>query len=396
MLQKATRRQSKDHNKGLVLRTVYQAGWISRADVARATTLARPTVSTAVAELIDQGLVTESGLGPSVGGKPPILLRVEDDSRYMIGVDLAESEFRGALVNLRGAIRRRLSLPIHELDGEAALSVVHRLISELVQASDRPIVGIGIGTPGLMDSRRGVVRNAVNLNWRDLPLGDMLETRHRLPVYIANDSQVASLAELTFGNGQNIANLIMVKVGRGIGAGIVLDRRPFYGDDSGAGEIGHIVVESGGRLCRCGNRGCLETLASTRSLVQRAQSMWEDTRPSALRNLVASPDDITTGVLVQAVEAGDEAVRAMVAEAGGYLGQVITPLVAGLNIHHIVIAGSMARFGKALIQPIQEHVNSHSLRTLAENTHVEASQLGQDIVILGAAALLLSQELQLS
>jgi len=396
MLQKATRRQSKDHNKGLVLRTVYQAGWISRADVARATTLARPTVSTAVAELIDQGLVTESGLGPSVGGKPPILLRVEDDSRYMIGVDLAESEFRGALVNLRGAIRRRLSLPIHELDGEAALSVVHRLISELVQASDRPIVGIGIGTPGLMDARRGVVRNAVNLNWRDLPLGDMLETRHRLPVYIANDSQVASLAELTFGNGQNIANLIMVKVGRGIGAGIVLDRRPFYGDDSGAGEIGHIVVESGGRLCRCGNRGCLETLASTRSLVQRAQSMWEDTRPSALRNLVASPDDITTGVLVQAVEAGDEAVRAMVAEAGGYLGQVITPLVAGLNIHHVVIAGSMARFGKALIQPIQEHVNSHSLRTLAENAHVEASQLGQDIVILGAAALLLSQELQLS
>jgi len=396
MLQKATRRQSKDHNKGLVLRTVYQAGWISRADVARATTLARPTVSTAVAELIDQGLVTESGLGPSVGGKPPILLRVEDDSRYMIGVDLAESEFRGALVNLRGAIRRRLSLPIHELDGEAALSVVHRLISELVQASDRPIVGIGIGTPGLMDARRGVVRNAVNLNWRDLPLGDMLETRHRLPVYIANDSQVASLAELTFGNGQNIANLIMVKVGRGIGAGIVLDRRPFYGDDSGAGEIGHIVVESGGRLCRCGNRGCLETLASTRSLVQRAQSMWEDTRPSALRNLVASPDDITTGVLVQAVEAGDEAVRAMLAEAGGYLGQVITPLVAGLNIHHVVIAGSMARFGKALIQPIQEHVNSHSLRTLAENAHVEASQLGQDIVILGAAALLLSQELQLS
>jgi predicted NBD/HSP70 family sugar kinase len=247
-----------------------------------------------------------------------------------------------------------------------------------------------------MDARRGVVRNAVNLNWRDLPLGDMLETRHRLPVYIANDSQVASLAELTFGNGQNIANLIMVKVGRGIGAGIVLDRRPFYGDDSGAGEIGHIVVESGGRLCRCGNRGCLETLASTRSLVQRAQSMWENNRPSALRNLVASPDDITTGVLVQAVEAGDEAVRAMVAEAGAYLGQVITPLVAGLNIHHVVIAGSMARFGKALIQPIQEHVNSHSLRTLAENAHVEASQLGQDIVILGAAALLLSQELQLS
>jgi glucokinase-like ROK family protein len=396
MLLKATRRQSKDHNKGLVLRTVYQAGWISRADVARATTLARPTVSTAVAELIDEGLVTESGLGPSVGGKPPILLRVEDDSRYMIGVDLAESEFRGALVNLRGAIRKRVSLPIHEQDGEAALDLVYRLIDDLTRAADRPIVGIGIGTPGLMDARRGVVRDAVNLNWRDLPLGDMLEARYRLPVYIANDSQVASLAELTFGHGKDIANLIMIKVGRGIGAGIVLDRKPFYGDDSGAGEIGHIVVEPGGRPCRCGNRGCLETVASTRALVLRAQALWADGGSPALRQLAPSPDEITTGMLVRAVEAGDDDVQRLVAEAGAHLGEVVSHLVGGLNIHHIVIAGSMARFGDALLKPIREQVRSRSLRALADNTRVEASELGQDIVILGAAALLLSQELQLS
>lgn len=396
MLQKATRRQSKDHNKGLVLKTVYQAGWISRADVARATTLARPTVSTAVAELISEGLVTESGLGPSAGGKPPILLRVEDDSRYMIGVDLAESEFRGALVNLRGAIRKRVSLPIHEQDGEAALALVHRLIDDLADAADRPIVGIGIGTPGLMDSRRGVVRNAVNLNWRDLPLGDLLEARHRLPVCIANDSQAAALAELTFGHGRDIANLIMVKVGRGIGAGIVMDRRPFYGDDSGAGEIGHIVVVPGGRECRCGNRGCLETVASTRALVQRAQALWSDGSAPALRRHAASPEEVTTGNLVRAVEAGDDAVRGLVTEAGGYLGRVVAYLVGGLNIHNIVIAGSMARFGDALLTPVHEAIHSHSLRALAQNTRVEASELGQDIVILGAAALLLSQELQLS
>ncbi len=396
MLEKATRYQSKHHNKALVLRTVYQAGRISRADVARATTLTRPTVSTAIAELMAEGLVVEDGLGPSVGGKPPILLRVDDDSRYMLGVDLAESEFHGALVNLRGSIRRRLSHPIRDQDGDAALALVYRLIDELVQASDRPIVGVGIGTPGLMDARRGVVRDAVNLNWRDLPLGDLLESRYGLPVYIANDSQIAALAELTFGSGKDLAHLILVKVGRGIGAGIALDRKPFYGDDSGAGEIGHIVVEPGGRLCRCGNRGCLETLASTRALVQRAQTVWDDPGAAALRRLVRSPERISTGALVQAMEAGDTAIQPLVAEAADYLGEVISHLVAGLNIHHIVIAGSMARFGEALIRPIQEHVNTHSLRALAQNTHVEASQLGQDIVILGAAALLLSQELRLS
>jgi N-acetylglucosamine repressor len=390
------RNQPRDHSSGLVLRTIYQAGAISRADIARATHLTRTTVSAAVAEQIRDGLVGEMGLAPSIGGKPPMLLRVVDDSRYVIGVDLADSEFRGALINLRGRIGTRLSLPIHEQDGDAALALVHRLIDELVAASDRPIVGIGIGTPGLMDARRGVVRDAVNLNWRDLPLGDLLETRYGLPVYIANDCQVASLAELTFGQDKDLSNLIVVKVGRGIGAGIVLDRRPYYGDDSGAGEIGHVVAEPEGRRCRCGNRGCLETVASTRALVQRAQVVWERKEGSILRRLADSPSDINTTTLVQALEAGDEDTRTMVAEAGAHLGRAVGHLVGGLNIHRIVIAGSMARFGQALITPIQEHARANVLHTLADNTRVEASLLGQDIVILGAAALLLSQELGLT
>ena len=393
---KTLRNQSRDHSSGLVLRTIYQAGAISRADIARATHLTRTTVSAAVAEQIRDGLVGEMGLAPSIGGKPPMLLRVVDDSRYVIGVDLADSEFRGALINLRGRIGTRLSLPIHEQDGDAALALVHRLIDELVAASDRPIVGIGIGTPGLMDARRGVVRDAVNLNWRDLPLGDLLETRYGLPVYIANDCQVASLAELTFGQDKDLSNLIVVKVGRGIGAGIVLDRRPYYGDDSGAGEIGHVVAEPDGRRCRCGNRGCLETVASTRALVQRAQVVWERKEGSILRRLANSPSDINTTTLVQALEAGDEDTRTMVAEAGAHLGRAVGHLVGGLNIHRIVIAGSMARFGQALITPIQEHARANVLHTLADNTRVEASLLGQDIVILGAAALLLSQELGLT
>jgi glucokinase-like ROK family protein len=395
MPQKAPRIQATD-SSSLVLRTIYQAGAISRADIARATRLTRTTVSAAVAEQIRQGLVGEIGLAPSIGGKPPMLVQVLDDSRYIVGVDLADSEFRGALVNLRGTIRHRLSLPIHEQDGEAALALVHRLIDRLVAASDRPIVGIGIGTPGLMDARRGVVRDAVNLNWRDLPLKDLLEARYELPVYIANDCQVASLAETTFGLGKDYANLLVVKVGRGIGAGIVLDRRPYYGDDSGAGEIGHVVAEPGGKECRCGNRGCLETVASTRALVQKAQALWEQDRSPALRRLAPAAADINTTVLVQALEAGDDHVRAMVSEAGAHLGRAVGHLVGGLNIDHIVIAGSMARFGPALITPIQENIRVNVLRTLADNTRVEASLLGQDIVILGAAALLLSHELGLS
>jgi glucokinase-like ROK family protein len=395
-ISKATKEQSKAHNQSLVLRVIYSEGQISRADVARITGLTRPTVSSAVAELIADGLVAETGVGPSLGGKPPILLNVVDDCRYLIGVDLAESEFRGALVNLRGQIKTRLSLPIHDQDGEAALTLVHRLIDRLIAASDRPILGIGIGTPGLMDAHRNVVRHAVNLDWRNLSLGDLLEARYRMPVYIANDCQVAALAEMAFGCGKELSHLLLVKVGRGIGAGVVINRHIYYGDGFGAGEIGHVVVRPDGDQCRCGNRGCLETLASSRALVRRAQAIYDQQPDTPLRQVAASADELSTGALLKAFEMGDKNIRLLVREASLYLGQVLAVLAGALDINRIVIAGSLSRFGDALTVPIRQQIQQSILPTLDHKVLVEVSQLGQDIVILGAAALLLSQELGLS
>lgn len=393
---KATQEDTKVHNDRLILDAIYNQGPVSRADVARATGLTRTTVSATVAELIQDQLVAEVGIGPSLGGRPPILLQLVDDSRYLVGVDLANSEFRGALVDLRGRIRHRLSLPTDDQDGDAALELVQRLIDGLVEIADRPLVGIGIGTPGLMDAHLGIVRHAVNLNWRELPLGDLLEARHHLPVYIANDSQVAAMGELAFGKPKEIKNLIVVKAGRGIGAGLVIDRRLYYGDGFGAGEIGHIVTQPGGRLCRCGNYGCLETMASTRALVQRAQGHFAETKGTPLGRLISSASEINTETLVQALEAGDEMVRGMVEEAGLHLGRALAYVVGTIDINCVVISGRMAAFGETLIDPIRREVTSGFLPILSAKTQIEASLLGEDIVILGAAALLLSEELGLS
>lgn len=393
---KVTQEQTKAHNTRLILAAIYNQGPISRADVARATDLTRTTVSATVAELIDDELVEEIGIGPSLGGRPPILLQIVDDSRYLVGVDLANSEFRGALVDLRGRIKHRLSLPTDDQDGDAALDLVQRLIDRLIEIADRPLVGIGIGTPGLMNAHLGIVRHAVNLDWRDLPLGDILQSRYHLPVYIANDSQVAAMGELSFGQPKVINNLIVVKAGRGIGAGLVIDRRLYYGDNFGAGEIGHIVTEPGGRPCLCGNRGCLETVASSRALVQRAQEYFEKNPGTPLGQFVTSPAVINTDALVQACAAGDEMVRALVEEAGLHLGRALRHLVGALNVNSVVISGSMAGFGEALIEPIRREATSGILPILSGKAQIEASRLGQDTVILGAAALLLSQELGLS
>jgi glucokinase-like ROK family protein len=392
-MKKATRQQTKTHNSKLVLKIIYNQDQVSRADIARITHLTRTTVSSLVAEMIADGLIEEVGYEPSKGGKPGTLLSLVDDSRHLIGIDLADSEFRGGVLNLRGKVKHRLNLPINDQNGEVALELVFRLVDELIAAARSPLLGIGIGTPGLMNPEQGVVRRAVNLGWRDLPLRDLLETRYNLPVYIANDSQAAALGEYTFGRASSQSHLIVVKVGRGIGAGIVINGQLYTGDGFGAGEIGHVMVVEGGERCRCGHFGCLETVASSRTIIRRAQAIAQSNPDSSLHQFAAAPEAINTSLVLQAFEAGDEALQVVIAEVGCYLGVAVANLVGALNIQCIVIAGSVARFGEALLDPIRREMKQRSMDILADETRVEVSNLGQDIVIQGAAALLLTNEL---
>ena len=393
-MKKATRQQTRAHNKRLVLRTIYQQQEFSRADVARATHLTRTTVSHIVAELISEGLVEETGHGPSEGGKPPVLLNLVAGSRNLIGVDLANSRFRGGVLDLRGNIIDRREMPVHDQNGELALEQVTQMIDSLLEASRAPVLGIGVGTPGLVDARKGIVRRAVNLEWRDLPMRDLLQARYDMPIYVSNDSHAAALGEYAFGQKREIPNLIVIKVGRGTSAGIVLNGRLHYGDGSGAGEIGHVRVVEQGKPCLCGQTGCLETVASTRAIVEQARAIAVENPASMLRQFVDTPEEITTEIVLRAFEAGDDEIKQLVVEAGRYLGIATAHLVGALNIQHIFIAGSMSRFGDILLNTIQGEMRKRAMSLLADDTEVAMSELGQDIVMLGAASHLLTIELE--
>ncbi|MGD8457040.1 MAG: ROK family transcriptional regulator [Anaerolineales bacterium] len=392
-MKKATREQTKSHNKTLILNTIYNNSEISRASVARKTGLTRSTVSDIVAEFIEEGLVAEIGQGQSAGGKPPILLTVIEEARHIIGIDLASSEFRGALIDLRGGIKDRINLPINNLSGEEALSLVYQLIDKLLELNSVPILGIGIGTPGLMDAERGIVRNAVNLDWHDLPLADLLRERYQLPVFIANDSQVSALAEFTFGESRGIPNLLLIKVGRGVGAGIVLNQQLYYGDGFGAGEIGHVKVDPNGELCRCGNYGCLETKISSRAIQREAQKLAEKNASSIINQLVDTSEAITTEVVLEAFEKGDADVGAIIEQVGKDLGNVLAYLVSLLNIERVVVAGSVSTFGEGVSDPIKKQLQSNTLAAISQNVEIEISNLGEEIVMLGAAGMVLQNEL---
>jgi len=390
---KATHQQTKQRNRDLVLKMIFEHDAISRAEVARVTKLTRATVSDMVANLIEEGLVEEVGYGESIGGKAPILLSLVANSRYLIGLNLAQDKFIGSVVNLRGEIKETVEFPVNDSDGEQALQLVYRILDQLTKNEWRPLVGIGVGTPGLVNTQEGIVINAVNLDWQDLPLAHLLESRYDLPITVLNDSQATAIGEFVYGgNHQFESNLIVVTVKHGIGAGILINGRLFQGDGGGAGEIGHIVVQENGALCRCGKHGCLEAIASARAVVQRAIALAPEYSDSALAKNI---QNISLDAIKSAWQVNDTLARRVMSDAAHYLGISMASLVGALNIQKIVLSGDMATFGESWLRSVQESMTQASLARMAQDTQLELGALEFKACILGASAFMLLENYNL-
>jgi predicted NBD/HSP70 family sugar kinase len=375
-MEKATHQQTKVHNRNLVLKTIFEHDSISRAEIARKTQLTRATVSELVNELLAEGIVKEVGTGASIGGKSPILLSLVPDSRFLIGVNLAQDHFIASVVNLRGDIKETIQVPALQHNPEETLTLVMSLLERLLAKNWRPIVGIGIGAPGLIHTRQGIVLRAVNLDWENFPLAHLLEERFHLPVSILNDSQATAIGEFVYGKHASRSNLVVVNIRHGIGAGILINGRLFQGDGSAAGEIGHVVVRPEGDMCRCGKRGCLETIASAGAVIRRsgvsslseALERWED---------------------------GDPALQSIVAEAGNALGEALAHLVGALNIHCIVLTGEMTRFGETWLENVRQSMQKAAFHPLVQDTCLEIGSLDYRACILGAAAFMVLENYDL-
>lgn len=365
---KATHQQTKQHNRDLVLKTIMDHDAISRAEIARRTNLTRATVSEMVTILSREGLVREIGYGESMGGKAPILLSLVADARYLLGLYLAQDHFIGAVINLRGEIKDSVEYPVNGNDEKQALQLVYKIIDQLLKRRWRPLVGIGVGTPGLVNTRDGVVVNAVNLEWRDLPLGQLLEKKYKIPALILNDSQATAIGEFVYGGTyRRDQNLVVVNVKHGIGAGILIGGRLFQGDGGGAGEIGHVVMQENGELCRCGKQGCLETVASVRAVLKSLNSNSLDQAQASFA-------------------AGDAKTQQVVGTAAHYLGLSLASLIGTLNIQKIILTGDMTCFGRAWLEAVNTSMRNAALFRLSEDTELELGKLDYRACILGASA----------
>lgn len=335
------------HHLAMVLQRLFDDGPRSRADLARETGLTRVTVSDLVSELVDDGILTDLGTRPGTHqGKPATLVGLSDRSPVAIALDLSgDSTVQGAVVDLHGAVLAKATAPV--ATGQQAVDTVLALVQRLREDTGRRVVGVGIGTPGVVD-QRGIVLHAPNLGWTDLDLAERVRTATGLPTYVGNDADLATTAESAYGAGDS-AGLLVVTVSHGVGGGVLLDGRVLSGPLLSSGEIGHVVVDPDGAPCACGNRGCLETVLSVPAL--RRQS--------------------------------DDAARA---RTGAQLGSVLTPIVATLGIADVVIYGPTELLEGPLLDAARRTLAHQTLPFVAQRVHLRMEPSDAELVLKGAAA----------
>lgn len=367
-------------NKSIVLEFLQKHSPISRASVAKETGLTKATVSTLVAELIDENLLYEIGTGESSGGRKPVMLLFRQDAGYAVGVDLGVNYIHTVLTDLKGQIVREKWKALKASTSEAVIKELSGCIRNIMkEAPPSPygIVGIGIGVPGITDDK-GTVLFAPNLDWRNVPLQNILEEEFRLPVTIDNEANAGAVGEKEFGAGVDFSNLIYISVGVGIGTGIILRNELYRGTSGYSGEMGHISIQADGKPCRCGNVGCWELYASENALLEDAAELL----PDGLKDLEE---------LVALADAGNEEARARFAKAGYYLGVGITNIINIFNPELIIIGNRYAEAERWLGPAVRQVIETRSLPYHRERLRLEFAGLGSRSCVAGASSLAVSR-----
>ncbi len=368
-----------ESNQNRIVEALVRGGPSSQAELARLTGLSTATVSNLVKIMTARGQVAVEPTTRS--GRRALLVRLADTESVAIGIDFGRSHVRVVVATPGYTTRAEefRELPLGHR-AEEGLDLADQLITRLLADSGIPssaVLGVGVGIPGPIDRRTNtVVQGAILPEWVGIPLSE-LEERLHFPVAFDNDANLGALAEVTWGPHGGVQDLVFVKIGSGIGAGLMLNGRPFYGGVGVTGEIGHATINENGAVCHCGNRGCLETVASTSVMLELLA------RSGATR-----PTDI-----VRLARRGDSATLRVLDDAGAAIGRALATVANLINPEVIVVGGPLAELGATFLAPIERGLLRHAVPSVGENTRLVVSSLGSRAEALGAAALVLRQSM---
>lgn len=376
----------------LILNLLWREREISRAELARRSSLSPSTVSAIVSDLLNTGLVEEARAGLSSGGRRPIMLRFQDEASSIIGIELGATHVSCVLTDLRARIRASWSAPALVRDEpEPTLEKVTMAVRSVLGAAGvelSRVLGIGVAVPSPVDKdHAGELLPLIVPKWEGYNVATHLETNFGRPVFVDNDANLGALAELWWGAGASASDIAFVKVATGIGAGLIIDGRIFRGSSGIAGEIGHTSIDASGPQCVCGLKGCLTTLVGTPALLERAH-----TQMRAVGN--DRPPPATIDELVNAALDGDPSSVELMRYAGKKLGIGIANMLNLLNPSTVVIGGGIARAGDLLLDPIGETIRGLSLPASISTTEIKTTSLQEWGIALGGATLALEAALE--
>lgn len=373
----------RDINRRIVLNYVRDKGPISRAEIARQTSLQRSTVSTIVDAILAEGLIEEIGMGQSTGGRCPTLLKLNSTGAAALGIDIAPTRTTIATSNLAGCVLEREEFDT-DPDFEKTITRATDVACKLLARSTGSIDGIGVSLPGLVDPSTGRILYIPYFNWSDLDVGQRIASATGIEVTIDNDANAAALAELWFGQPEvsEACDFIMVFIAEGVGSGIIFDRQIYRGRDGAGGEFGHMIIgERAPVPCSCGSFNCWEAFASGRAATQRYLE---------LKGVADGAQEMSFAQIIDLALAGDEAAKAALNETARYLGIGISNLINGFSPDIIVVGGAITRAWSFVSSKLSETVE-RSLRRNLQPVRIIASTIGDQASLMGALSLVLAK-----
>ncbi len=382
----------KEINRAHVFEILRHERTVSRPGLADLTGLSRATVSIVIDSLLREGIVREAGFGVSSGGRPPVLLEFRPEAVFALGASMHDYRWSVILTDLDAAPQDREDIAILGSSAEAAIEALSDAVARLLtrNSARRVFRALGVGSPGLVDMRNGIIQSATDLEWFDVPLKTLLQSRTGLEVYVANRSKVGALGERWRGTAKGAQDLIYISIGTGVAAGIIHRGELYIGTNSSAGELGHTTVLPDGPLCGCGNRGCLQQLVSDPAIAGRARERLRETQHGILFERYAErPETLNAPDVFRAAEEGDTLATSILEEAAEYLGIAIGNLVNLFNPEMIVIGGQSGAGSTLFVEMLRDTVRRRAMAYPLTATTLVTAELGSDAAALGAAVLVL-------
>lgn len=365
-------------NEQRIIEALTALGSATQVEISKHTGLSAATVSNIVKQMSTRGIVVTNPTTRS--GRRALSVRLDTKGAVAAGIDFGRRHVRVALASYNRTLigDRSIDLPTGHTVAQGldlAKDLLSRLLAEHDLGGDA-VLGVGVGLPGPVDRRTGTIVPGRNLpEWEGIPLVAEMQRRLEHPVYMDNDANFGALAQVTWGEHVTVENLIFVKIGSGIGCGLIVNGSPFYGHIGVTGEIGHTTIDPHGASCPCGNRGCLETIASTSTMIDRLSH--------------GQPTRLTTEEIISNAGGGDTATLRVIEDAGVAVGRALADVANLLNPETIVIGGPLTGLGETLLTPIRRGLVRNALPVIGETTTIVMSPLGELAEVLGAAAMVL-------